>query len=41
MLVTLPVAIGYNYWVAPGVPAARVATLCAKRSRRPRATRSC
>ena len=26
-LVTLPVAIGYNYWVAPGVPEARVAVL--------------
>lgn len=27
MLVTLPVAIGYNYWVAPEVPDARVADL--------------
>jgi tripartite-type tricarboxylate transporter receptor subunit TctC len=26
-LVTLPVAIGYNYWVAPGVPADRLAML--------------
>ncbi len=27
MLVTLPVAIGYNYWLAPGAPADRVETL--------------
>jgi tripartite-type tricarboxylate transporter receptor subunit TctC len=27
MLLTLPVAIGYNYWVAPGVPDARIAAL--------------
>jgi tripartite-type tricarboxylate transporter receptor subunit TctC len=27
MLVTLPVEIGYNYWVAPDVPADRVAAL--------------
>jgi tripartite-type tricarboxylate transporter receptor subunit TctC len=26
-LVTMPVAIGYNHWVAPGVPADRVAAL--------------
>jgi hypothetical protein len=27
MLLTLPVAIGYNYWVAPGVPDGRIAAL--------------
>jgi len=26
-LVTMPVAIGYNYWLAPGVPAERLAAL--------------
>lgn len=26
-LVTMPIAIGYNHWVAPGVPADRVGTL--------------